>query len=101
MRRGDMQGMKLTRRVWAILFAFAFSGAVLILAATARYGAGLTPDSGCYVSVARNLAAGRGLVPHSGSPFVEWPPLYPLLLALPALGGIEPIAAARVLNAVL
>src|SRR5262249_16471739 len=64
-------------------------------------GPGLRPDSGCYLSAARGLAAGRGCIPFSGHPFVEWPPLYPALLALLARCGAEPIVAARWLNAVL
>ena len=84
-----------------MLLAVSVVGALLVLIATSRYGTGLTPDSGCYISAARSLAAGRGLLPHSGNPFVEWPPLFPALLALTARLGIEPITAARYLNAMI
>src|SRR5262249_2152435 len=60
-----------------LLLALSAGGAMLVLAATACCGPGLTPDSGCYLSAARSLAAGRGCIPFSGHPFVEWPPLYP------------------------
>src|SRR5262245_17419589 len=79
--------------------ALCLAGICLILIATARYGVGLTPDSACYISVARNLVAGNGLIPDTSVPFVEWPPLFPLLLALAAWLGLDPIVAARLLNA--
>jgi hypothetical protein len=76
-------------------------GGALVLFATAQ-GAGLQPDSVSYVSVARSLAAGQGFrmscLCHP-EPMTHYPPLYPLLLALPGLVGIDPYVAARWLGA--
>jgi hypothetical protein len=91
--------MKAIAKSYGFLLALGLGGVLLVLAATARYGTGLTPDSGCYLSVARSLAAGRGYLPYSGNPFVEWPPLFPTLLAIPTSLGAEPITVARYLNA--
>ncbi|MGH7858784.1 MAG: hypothetical protein ACREQY_15770, partial [Candidatus Binatia bacterium] len=77
-------------------------GAAVVWISTGRYGPGLTPDSVGYVSAARNVAAGHGLVLYNGSAYIDWPPLYPLLLAaLARTTGADPIAVARALHAVL
>ena len=76
------------------------AAAVLVWIVTARYGAGLTPDSVAYVSVARSLLAGEGFTLWTGAPLIDWPPLYPILLALPgALAGVDPLEASRPVQA--
>lgn len=56
--------------------------AASVLFQALRYGTApaLSPDSVSYLSAARSVAQGRGLVQFDGAPFVHWPPLYPLLL---------------------
>lgn len=66
----------------------------LVAVGTSR-GAGLSPDSIAYVSAARSLAAGEGLTLWSGEPLVDWPPLYPTVLAGFAWLGWDPATAAR------
>ena len=58
------------RRVlpWIPLALLGLIGVSLVLAGTSRYGVGLSPDSTVYVSVARNLLAGRGYVTFDGAP---------------------------------
>ena len=75
-------------------------GAALILLTGTRYGhgVGLTWDSANYVSAARSLVAGDGLVMWFGHPYPS-APLLPLLLAAAEMVGIDAIAAARYLNA--
>ena len=76
--------------------------AALVLLGQAEYGAGLRPDSLNYVSTARSLLAGEGLVNARGGLYASWPPLYPLLLA--AAGGVagrDPLEVAGALNALL
>jgi hypothetical protein len=75
-------------------------GVALVLVGTSRYGVGLSPDSTVYVSVARNLLAGRGYVTFDGTPYTQCPPLFPTLLAIIGLTGIDPAVGARFLNAV-
>ena len=67
--------------------------------ASARHGAGFTADSAWYVATARTLARGEGFTAHAAQPFVNWPPLFPLTLALPAAAGVDALVAARWLNA--
>jgi hypothetical protein len=81
-----------------ILVLLAAAGAGLLLCAT-RHGAGLMPDSYDYLSAADNLLRGNGLVTsragNAFSPYVLWPPLYPLAVALPATTGLPLTSAAR------
>jgi hypothetical protein len=82
--------------------ALASVGVGLVLLSTARYGAGLSPDSVDYLDVARSLVLGRGLVFHTGEPLVWYPPLYPTLLALVSLATrIDPAVFVPVMNAIL
>ena len=52
----------------------------------------LSPDSVSYLSAARHLAAGEGLVRFDGAPFLLWPPLYPWCLALLEGLGVDALA---------
>jgi len=63
------------------LTLLALAGLVLILLATAKYGAGVSSDAGRNLSTADNLLKGRGFIDFAGDPFVLWPPLYPLVMA--------------------
>lgn len=71
-----------------------------VLAATARWGPGVSSDGVTYLSLARSLAAGRGLVRFDGATVSSWPPLYPWLLSLGVRTGLEPSDAARLVGAV-
>jgi hypothetical protein len=39
-------------------------------------------------------------IDYRGQPFVDWPPLFPTLLAVVGIGGIDPLEAARYINAI-
>ncbi|MCX6841829.1 MAG: hypothetical protein NTX53_06075 [candidate division WOR-3 bacterium] len=92
-----------TGRHWGVAVAvLALAGAGLVLLSTAKYGAGLSPDSVGYLDVARNLASGKGFVLHTGEPLVTWPPLYPMLLALIGFATrLDPAVFAHLVNAAL
>lgn len=81
--------------------ALGLAAAALVFYITSRYGIGLAPDSANYVSAARSLAAGRGLLCFDGTPFTSWPPLYPAVLAVFRLLGVDVVAGARVLGALV
>ncbi|UCG43121.1 MAG: hypothetical protein JSU73_00460, partial [candidate division WOR-3 bacterium] len=85
---------------YALPVAFGLAAVVLVFFNTSRYGIGLTPDSANYVSAARSLLAGRGFLCFDGMPFASWPPLFPAILALPGMGGMDLFVGARILNAV-
>jgi hypothetical protein len=77
-------------------------GVGIILLATNRYGAGISPDSVTYISTARNLISGAGFIDKSGTALVRYPPLYPILLGL--VGGIfrtDPLLLANIVNAII
>lgn len=89
----------------AALGLLAISGILLVLVST-RHGVGVSPDSVGYIGAARNLLAGRGLVSpavviEQQAPLALQPPLFPLLLSILGLSGLEPAVGARWLNAVL
>lgn len=90
----------LTIKTTVILFSCI--GAVLVIISTHNYGTGLSPDSVEYFAAADNLLLSRGLLSYNGLPITEWPPLYPVILALCSYSlGISIALSAVVLNAVL
>lgn len=99
----------------AVPAGLAVVAAALVLLAT-RDGMGTTPDGVSYLGAAANLADGRGLtgpfttmvdpfhpaqaVAFDGRvPFIQWPPLYPLVLGLAAAAGLEAEVTARLVSA--
>lgn len=66
-------------RIYLSLLSFA--GLAFIWLTTSKYGAGVSSDAGRNLSTAENLLKGAGFVDFAGSPFVLWPPLYPLVMA--------------------
>ena len=82
-----------------LLAAAAATAAGLVLLRQAAYGPQMGWDAVNYVTAARNLLAGAGLVDLL-RPMVSWPPMYPALLAGGGLFGLDPYAVAGPLNAV-
>lgn len=81
------------------LAALAIVGSLLVWLATSSYGPGLSTDGARYLSTAESLAAGRGLIDYLGLPLVNWPPLYPLLLAgLQLLTGLDVFVLGQIVN---
>jgi hypothetical protein len=85
----------------SLCFLMSMMGACLVLSAASPHGMGLSPDSAHYLATARHLARGDGFVSFGRTPFVEWPPLYPLVLSCFEVGGIDSERAACAINAVL
>ena len=80
--------------------ALGIMAALLILLRQINYGVGLEGDTLAYLSAARNLAAGKGLVTVAGWPVtILWPPLFPLLVGLTGFLGLDAATAASLLNA--
>ena len=73
----------------------------LVYAACMAWGPGLSPDSVSYLSAGISLADGHGFYLYDGAPYLEWPPLVPLLAAIARLMGIPPEKAIVVTNALL
>jgi hypothetical protein len=77
-------------------------GVCTIICTTGRYGAGVTPDSVTYISVARSIADGNGIADYFGNRAILKPPLYPIILAAVSLVfRIDPLLSARFVNAIL
>lgn len=89
-----------TRLTQVLLLAGGYLGGMLVLIGTHPYGAAVTPDSAMYIAAAKSLLAGEGYRGYDGAPFVQWPPLYPTLLALGGILGADPMQTAPVLHAV-
>ncbi len=65
-----------------VLLAAGLCGFFLIIIATSRHGAGISPDSVNYIQCARSIAVGNGITNVFGEPFVTWPPLFSAILAV-------------------
>jgi len=76
-----------------ILLVFPVLGGLALLSAT-PFGIGIYSDSAMYLLTARSLANGAGWT-IGGDPVTVFPPLYPALLAIPALLGGDIIDGAR------
>lgn len=78
------------------------AGFILIYLFTAHGGIGISPDSVCYASTARNLVAGKGFVFFGDQPLVAFPLFYPLFLAaVMNLTGLDIIQCAPLLNGLM
>ncbi len=92
--------IKFIRKIFPAVIALV--GVSLIIILTNQYGAGVSPDSVYYISVARHIADGTGFIGYDGYYFVLQPPLYPLLLAaIEKIFFIDPLISAGYLNAIL
>ena len=90
-----------SREYKIMLLLLGLTGTILSLLSTSLFGSGLSPDSVYYISIARNIAAGNGFVTFMGAPMIEWPPLYPLILAIPGiLFKIDPLISAPYIGAI-
>jgi len=96
--------MKTNDKNQKLTFAFiiisALAGFIMVIATVSKYGPGLTHDSAAYMYSAESLAGGMGYE-YFGyiSPFIQWPPLFPTLLAVARIAGVDALGAAGFLNA--
>jgi hypothetical protein len=84
----DREGQDRRRRDLLVVIGLLAVSAIgpIFLLATSPYGVHATPDSFTYLGAADQLARGRGWTypfGFPGSPITLFPPLYPLLLAVP------------------
>ncbi|MBF0483351.1 MAG: glycosyltransferase family 39 protein [Candidatus Omnitrophica bacterium] len=73
---------------------------ILVLIATSKYGPGVNSDSMFYLTAGENLVKGKGLIVFNGSYFVDWPPLFSVLLGFFYLLGVNTLIAAQWINAI-
>lgn len=80
----------------AILFG------TLLFVGIEQPGPAMWPDSAGYLSVARSLTEGKGIMRYDGREQFEQPPLYPAVLAaMSVMLALEPLACVGLLNAIL
>lgn len=87
------------RWVLTAILVLAAAGSAIVLILTSQ-AMGTTSDGVNYIMSARSLLAERDYLACSRAPLVLQPPLYPTVLAVSGLLGIEPFAGARLINAV-
>jgi hypothetical protein len=95
---------KLRPAILIVALVILAAGSVYVfLWATGPHGIGVRTDSVEYLWGSENLAKGIGLGRLNGfgefRAITHWPPLYPALLALPQLAGLNGLASARLLGA--
>jgi hypothetical protein len=79
-----------------------FIGAGIIFYLVSLHGAGTSPDSVYYISVARHISNGAGFIGYDGYYYVLQPPLYPLLLAaIKLVLHIDPLLSTGYFNSIL
>jgi len=88
-----------------ILITLVALGGVLLVLYSTVWGAGLISDSFQYIAAARNFASGQilGYPTEDGQivPLSQYPPAFPILLALFERVGLQSLALVRYLNAIL
>ena len=78
----------------------AFVAAAILIMRTSYHGLLFGLDTLDYLSTAENFASGKGLRNYSYHGLIYFPPLYPLLLSLLNVLGMDVIDASRVVNIV-
>lgn len=82
-----------------VLFSCHMLWGIVLLVCISKYGLGVSSDAVEYLFAGLNLTRGLGLVNYELLPFLLWPPLYPVLLALIHwVTGLEMLASALVIQ---
>jgi hypothetical protein len=97
----SQQSIAISVKYKLLLVLLSLIGAGIILIATSRYGAGISPDSVDYIATARHLADGIGFITYNNAPLLVQPPLYPAILGIiDFVFGIDPLTSANFISAV-
>lgn len=84
------------------LLLLAFAGGAFLFLGVHSVGPAMWPDSAGYLSVARSLTDGKGIMRYDGREQIEQPPLYPATLAaISVISSLDPLDCAVFLNAIL
>lgn len=85
-------------RKLTILLIFHTCWGIALWLSISKYGLGVSTDSTSYMFTGINWIEGRGLVDFSGTKYILWPPLYPILIGSLHLAGLSAFAAAHVIQ---
>ena len=84
------------------LVLIAACGVLLVLYSTSKYGSAITHDSVAYIYAAESILSGKGMQYFGyDSPLVQWPPLFPLILAGMKSAGVNLIFASAHFNGII
>ncbi len=101
MKKGLLLNLK-TSQIQKLIIWFPILLSVGIYWTMTRYGIGLTPDSISYIGIADSIKEGKGLLVPYGFPpnlqLTQFPPIYPLIIALFSFLGFPIINSAQLLN---
>ena len=88
--------------MYIFLLAISLLGVIIILVNTSKLGPGISHDSVAYIYAAKSLLNGDGYA-YFGytSPFIQWPPLFPTILAAANGIGMDVLTASRIINAIV
>ncbi len=84
-----------------IYLILAFLGASNILLNTYNYGIGLTDDSVNYIYSGTHLLQMKGFYNYDGSIFINWPPLYSLIICIISGIGFDIYTALIIFNTII
>jgi len=89
------------RNILLFITVISILGVLFIAAVTSRFGPGISHDSVAYIYASRSFLDGNGLR-YFGyeAPYVQWPPLLPVILALFESLGLDVFTASRLLNTI-
>ncbi|HOJ09885.1 MAG TPA: hypothetical protein PK733_04750 [Clostridiales bacterium] len=77
-------------------------GFLIISYSISKYGPGISHDSIAYIYAAESFLSGRGLIYFAyDTPLIQWPPLFPLILAGLKSTGADVIVAAGFFNSLV
>ena len=87
------------RNVLILVALISIIGILLLVAVTSRFGPGISHDSVAYIYASRSFLNGNGLK-YFGyeAPYVQWPPLLPVVLAVFGGLGIDAFTASILIN---
>jgi hypothetical protein len=94
-----MLDIRMTRRIIYVILASL--GAILILINTLNYGIGLTDDSVNYLFSGYHLYKLKGFYGYDGSVFINWPPLYSIVIFLVSVFGSDMNLVMIIFNSLL
>ncbi len=97
-----MHSKKSAPTLISLLFILmSIAGAVIVYLNTTKYGIGISHDSVSYLFAAQTFSEGNGFQYYGyPSPFVQWPPLYPFILAIVNFLQVEPLLFSTIFNAI-
>lgn len=97
--KGRLNKHNAKRNESIVILACSLIAAFEVLISSAKYGPGITHDSAAYMYAAQSLLNGEGLQ-YFGyvSPYIQWPPLLPVMLAIAGIAGLNSLTAALIIN---